>query len=145
MKALIQLLLVAAFLVTTASAQLGAPSVVVAGTYPQWTNAIVANSTYTTNAVIDCTRSRYVNLVWKAELSGAGTTANTLVVQQSVDNSNWATYQSYSMTPAGTTAVIVSTNLDVAAIPYLRVRSIANASANTGAITNYTVKVFQKN
>jgi hypothetical protein len=142
LKWLVAALLLAA--TVNLQAQLGAPSTVVQGGVGAWTNSIAANSTYTTNTLIDCTAKKDVAIQWAAELSGAGTTANTMVIQSSVDNSNWVTYVSLSMTPAGTTPVIVQTNLTVGAIPYLRVRSMANASANTGSITNYTVKVYNK-
>jgi len=146
MKTKFKLLIVGACLALAtmaAQAQLGQPSLIISSGTGAWTNYIAPSTTFTTNAVVDCTTKKDVFLQWKAELNGAGTTANTLTIQGSADGSNWFTYGLLPMTPAGTTAVTVGTNMSVGALPYLRVRSIANA-ANTGSITNYTVRVFQK-
>ncbi len=131
-----------------ALAQIGAGQyVVVSGTTSGAYAAITNNTTaYPTNAIIDCTRSGQTSVAisWKAELSDAGTTANTITIQESVDKQNWETLTAFTMTPAGTTAATVVTNLTVGASPYLRIYSIANANANTGYMTNYTVRAYVK-
>lgn len=118
----------------------------VSETYKAITNNTSCAFSY---AIIDCTKGENVCIQIVASLSGAGTTANTLTLQGSVDKSDWAsnvpiTVPSIAWTPAGTAAVITVTNIPVIGIPYLRVATIANANANTGAITNYSVKYFVK-
>jgi hypothetical protein len=145
----IKLAIIAAALIIAAvnsQAQLGAPTITVRSASTSGAYAAVTNNTtaYPTNAIIDCSGRKDVSLAFLSELSGAGTTANTVVIQQSVDRSNWATHTTFTATPAGTTPVLVVTNLAVGGIPYLRIYSIANANANTGYITNYTVKAFAK-
>lgn len=129
-----------------ASAQLGNPQVVVTSGTTSGAYAAITNNTtaYPTNAIIDCSGKKDVAIAFVSSLSGAGTTANTVTIQQSVDRSNWQTLTAFTATPAGTTAVTVVTNLTVGAVPYLRIYSIANANANTGFITNYTVKASAK-
>jgi hypothetical protein len=146
---IIKLIAIAAILaafVAPASAQLGTPATVVRSAVTSGSYAAITNNTtaYPTNAVVDATGKKDVAVAFTSALSGAGTTANTVVLQQSVDRSNWITHTTFTATPAGTTPVTVITNLAVGALPYLRVYSINNASANTGYITNYTVKVFVK-
>lgn len=122
------------------------PSTVVESGVTPGAYAAITNNTaaYPTNAIIYASSAKDVAVQWKAELSGAGTTANTLTIQQSVDGLDWQTVKAIAMTPAGTTPVTVVTNITVGATPYLRVYSIANASGNTGYVTNYTIKAFVK-
>lgn len=135
-----------AFVAVAASAQLGNPTtVVISGTTSGAYAAITNNTTaYPTNAIVDCSKGKDVTIAFVGALSGAGTTANTVTLQQSVDKSNWQTLTAFTVTPAGTASVPVVTNLTIGAAPYIRVYSIANANGNTGFITNYTVKAFVK-
>lgn len=106
---------------------------------------IVHNTTgIVTNGTAYCGSATYLTVQWYAELTGAGTTANTLTLQQSVDGNKWSTLTAFAMTPAGTTGVTVCTNITVGGIPYVRAYSIANANANTGDVTNCTVWLWVK-
>lgn len=120
-------------------------NIVVSGSSSGAYAAITNNtSAYPTNAIINAPQGKDVAIQFVSALSGAGTTANTVTIQESVDRENWMTLMAFTATPAGTTPVTVVTNLSIGAAPYLRVYSIANANANTGYITNYTVKVNVK-
>jgi Flp pilus assembly protein TadG len=140
-KLLSVLLVIVAFAVQSygqiGSVQSSVVSASTSGAYAAITNNTTA---YPTNAVIELGKATSVAIAFNSELSGAGTTANTVVLQQSVDRSHWITHTSFTVTPAGTTEATVVTNLSVGGLPFLRVYSIANANANTGYITNYTVK-----
>ena len=131
--------------VVSASAEIGQPQkVVTSGSGECWA-AITNNTTCTfTNAIIDCTQQKDVCFQWTAALSNSGTTANTVTIKESCDKQNWETLTAFTMTPAGTTPVTVVTNITVGAAPYLLVYSINNANANTGYITNQTIRVFLK-
>jgi hypothetical protein len=147
MKTILKLAVAAIALTAfTAQAQLGAPQVVVRSAVSSGAYAAITNNTiaYPTNAIVEAPTQKDAAIAFTSELSGAGTTANTVVIQESVDRSNWETILTFTATPAGTTPVTVVTNLPIGALPYLRVYSIANANANTGYITNYTVKVRVK-
>lgn len=131
---------------TLAQAQLGGGAVVVSSGLTSGAYAAVTNNTsaYPTNAIVDCSQQRDVSIQFTSALHDAGTTANTVVVQESVDKTNWETLLTFTATPAGTTPVTVVTNITVGASPFLRVYSIANANANTGHMTNYTIKAWVK-
>ena len=116
-------------------------SAATSGAYAAITNNTTA---YPTNAIISAPAGKDVAIQFVSALSGAGTTANTVTIQESVDRENWMTLMAFTATPAGTTPVVVVTNLTIGAAPYLRVYSIANANANTGYITNYTIKANVK-
>ena len=129
----------------SAFGQIGGSQTIVSSGSGEWFGAITNNTSCSaTNAIVDCTRQKDVLLVVKAQLSGAGTTANTVTVQQSLDRSNWTSLTAFTWTPAGATYVVTATNLTINAVPYIRVSSIANHTSNTGYITNYTVKAFVK-
>ena len=128
-----------------ASAQLGTPSTLITSGVNEAYAGITNNTSCAfTNAIIDLRGKTSVALGVKAALDAAGTTANTITVQQSIDRVNWTGMMTFTQTPAGTTPVITVTNLSVGGVPYIRVSAIANANANTGAITNYTVKYSAK-
>lgn len=131
---------------SVAQAQLGSPAVVVTGGTTSGAYAAITNNTsaYPTNAIVDMTGKKDVCFSFVSELSDAGTTANTVSIYESVDKQNWELLTAFTVTPAGTTAKTVVTNIAVGASPYLKVYSIANANANTGFITNYTIRVFTK-
>jgi hypothetical protein len=130
----------------SAAAQIGAGQyVVVSGTTSGAYAAITNNTTaYPTNAIVDCTSKKDVCFAFVSALSDAGTTANTVTIYQSVDKQSWQQLTAFTATPAGTTAVTVVTNIAVGAAPYLKVYSIANANANTGYMTNYTIRAYVK-
>jgi hypothetical protein len=138
----LSVLLVVVSLAAQSHGQIGSVQSSVVSASSSGAYAAITNNTtaYPTNAVIELGRAKDVSIAFTSELSGAGTTANTVVLQQSVDRSSWITHTTFTVTPAGTTAATVVTNLSVGGLPFLRVYSIANANANTGYITNYTVK-----
>lgn len=148
MKNLFAVLVVMAAMAVNSFAQLGNPNVLItSGTADSGeTYKAITNNTANlfTNAIVDVSRRSSVVFAFTGALTGAGTTANTITVQQSVDRRSWSTLLAFTVTPAGTTPVTVVTNVNIGAIPYVRVSSIANASANTGFITNFTVRVFTK-
>lgn len=134
-----------ALVATSALGQIGGSQQLVTSASGEWFGAITNNTSCTaTNAIVDCSRQKDVLLVFRGQLSGAGTTANTITVEQSVDRVNWGALTAFTVTPAGTTYKIVATNLTINAVPYIRVSEIANANANTGYLTNYTIKAFVK-
>lgn len=145
---LIKILIVFMVLMAAAAAQaqLGVPQLAVKSGTTSGAYAAITNNTsaYPTNAIIEVGKYQKCGIQLVAELSGAGTTANTVTIQQSLDRTNWVTHTAFTITPAGTTAGSVITNLDVSGIPYLRVYSIANANANTGYMTNYTIRAYPK-
>lgn len=143
-KSIVAVLVMVGLSCLQANAQLGNANTVVSSGVRESFAAITNNTSCTLTNVIGTSGATSACFAFKGELSGAGTTANTITIQQSVDRVNWATLTAFPVTPAGATAVTVVTNLNIGAIPYLRVSSIANANANTGYITNYTVKVFIK-
>jgi hypothetical protein len=109
-----------------------------------WTNSIEPSQTCTvTDSIIDVPRQKELCIQIKAELSDSGTTACGFTLQNSVDRSNWKNMAAVAWTPAGTSAVTTVTNFTVNATPYVRLNTIVNG-ANTGNITNYTVKIFSK-
>lgn len=132
--------------VITAQAQIGSPAVIVTSGSTSGAYAAITNNTtaYPTNAIVDCSGKKDVCFQFVSALSDAGTTANTVTTQMSVDKQNWVTHVLWGVTPAGTDSKVVVTNFAVGALPYLRVYSINNANANTGYITNYTIRVFTK-
>lgn len=140
----IGLIAVIAFTVT-ASAQLGTPPKLIASGSREAYAAITNNTSCSfTNAIIDATKGKDVYVWFSSELSGAGTTANTVTVQGSADKTTWVAYGAFTVTPAGTTRVVAGTNMAIGALPYVRVSAIANANGNTGFITNYSVTYLVK-
>jgi len=140
----------------TANAQIGAVQTVVKSlpvTVGEVYFHITNNTSCTlTNAIIDCTGGKDVAIQYTQELSGAGTTANTVTLQASTDRVNWSTAAdilggtttSFTITPAGTAVKTKVVNYTINGLNYLRVRTIANANANTGYTTNYFVVAFVK-
>jgi hypothetical protein len=136
----------------TATAQIGAPATIITSGTGEAYAAITNNTSCTfTNAIIDCTKGTYVCLQLKAELHTTGTTANSMTLQGSNDKVNWSSSgtppfpPAIAWTPASTTAVITVTNISVQGMAYLRIRTLANANANTDShMTNYTVKAWVK-
>jgi hypothetical protein len=102
--------------------------------YPQtWTYATPASATTNTTAVapvIDASQAHEFSLQVVGSLAGAGTTAVVYTVARSLDQTNWITAFTLSVTPAGTTPVTVATNVSAQAYPYWKVTQIANGSAN---------------
>lgn len=146
------LIILALSAAVTAQAQIGAWQttvksypVTVGETYFDITNNTACTFT---NAIIRCQGGKDVAIQLTCALSDDGTTDNTITFQASVDGVNWAstgiTTAAFVLTPAGTAVATLVTNINVKAVNYLRVLSIANANANTGYITNYTVTAFVK-
>lgn len=138
----------------TAQAQIGAVQTVVKS-YPVTVGEVyfdITNNTSCTlsSAIIDCTGGKDVAIQYTQELSGAGTTANTVTLQASTDRVNWSTAAeivsgtSFTITPAGTAVKTKVVQYTINGLNYLRVRTIANANANTGYTTNYSVVAFVK-
>ena len=129
----------------SAQAQIGGAQTPVYSSSGEWWAAITNNTVCaSTNSIIDCSRGKSLALSWTAELSAAGTTANTLVTELSGDRINWVAGPKISLTPAGTAATTALTNMTMDAYNWMRIRWITNASGNTGYVTNYTVKAYVK-
>lgn len=105
--------------------------------YPVYTltlvsNTVAAASTLTCTNVIPLTKYDEVALqftgVMNTNLSGVGTI--TLTFQQSLDKSNWFTFATWAFQSNAQTPVTVTTNINVGAIGYVKLLSIANACTN---------------
>lgn len=95
------------------------------------------------NAAIPAVKGKNLAIQVTGQLTGAGTTATTVLLDYSLDNSVWVNYPSgISLTPAGTTQTSTITNIDTGAIRFFRVRSVQIGSAN--ACTNLTIAYTQK-
>lgn len=111
-------------------------------------SATVANiSATTTNSsvglVIAATRGQSVAIQPRLQLSGAGTTAVTFVLDRSVDGVTWEpAFATFAVTPAGTAVVTAVSNQTLGSVGYLRINEIRNP--NSSAINNLTVKWAQK-
>jgi hypothetical protein len=101
-------------------------------------------STVTTNLatpqVIDCSAQQNVAIMLMFNQSGASTSNVVYTFERSVDRVNWDTATKYTITvpSTGTTRVNYGTNINVAGFRYLRLTSIANATALT-TMTNFGV------
>lgn len=122
----------------------GVPPGVIGGSWPGAYAAITNNTiAYPTNAYWYLPNAREVNVQVAASLSAAGSTPNGILIYESVDGVKWQMRYSFVWTPNGTTEVVFNTNL-VNIAPWVRVYSISNANANTGYVTNYSVKIGPK-
>jgi len=120
---------------TSASAQQYSPTAVTA------TNWVAAASTNTAvNADITVTKYDAVALQVVFALQGAGTTACTFAVHESIDGTTYddTAVQTLSVTPAGTDTVCGVLPISPGAVGYLRLKTIGNPNAN--AITNLVIK-----
>lgn len=128
-------MLLLALCIITATAQQYSPVTLISGT----TIAAQATSNYTHN--ITLTKAQDVAFQLSFQGAGAGTDNVTVTFKESVDGSTWSTTPTKTWVVAanGNTAVALTTNFTVNALGYLRVASIANASASV-AMTNLTVK-----
>jgi len=108
------------------------------------TNNIPATTTSNYNATIGLTKYGDAALTINFKLTGSGTENVITTVDQSVDGTNWETKAPFLWTNAanGTTLVSVTTNMNVGAVGYLRLKSINNGSAQ--AVTNLQFLVTVK-
>lgn len=72
---------------------------------------------------------RNVAFQFSYALAGSVTASNvTVVLEKSIDTTNWTTLDTIGLLSANTATVSYVTNYDVGAIPYLRVGRIINAN-----------------
>lgn len=98
------------------------------------TNAIPGVGTNSAN--LDWAMDLHANVALQcvASLANIGTSNITITVQQSVNRTNWHTAATMLLAGSGTNRVSYLTNLNVGAIPWMRVSTFVNA--NTAAV-NY--------
>lgn len=109
------------------------------------TNLIAAVTTNTVNtAAFTTTKVGEVAIGVSAKLTAAGTSVTLFTFQQSVDGT---TYDSPTftlpLTQAGTTTASASTNVNVGAYGYVRLRSIGNGDDDgvcSNIVVTYTIK-----
>jgi hypothetical protein len=128
-------LVVLALCTLTATAQQYSPVTLISGT----TIAATATSNYTHDVVL--TKASDVAFQLSFQGNGAGTDAVTVTFKESIDGTTWSTTPTKTWVVAanGNTAVALVTNFTVNAVGYIRLASIAVASADR-AMTNLTVK-----
>ena len=103
---------------------------------------VAALTTNTCNSVITLTKYDQVAIQPVFKLMGSGTTAVAFNFDWSGDSSNWVSYYTASVTPAGTASVTGIWSTNVGPVGYLRLSTIGNPNAN--AITNLNIKVITK-
>lgn len=129
---------------------LGAHAQQYATTTHTLTNTVAA---FTTNAAVSgaqilaftATKYQDVNVTIKTELTAAGTTVSDFKFVRSVDGANFETTPSIvmSIANAGTTSVIVSSNINLGAAGFLKLKTITNGDddgVETNIVVKYTVK-----
>jgi hypothetical protein len=131
--------LLAVFLTVSASAQqYGTTSVSV-------TNLIAAVSTNTVDTGA-FTATKYGEVVVRvsAKLTAAGTTVTLFTIQKGVDGTTYdGPTEVLSLTQAGTTTASVSSNVNMGAYGYVRIKSIGNGDDDgvcSNIVVSYTVK-----
>jgi hypothetical protein len=101
--------------------------------------AATATNTYGNQFRIDVPKAEYVDLYLSMALSGAGTSGVRFSLAQGADESTFETNNTYQfiLLGNGTTPVNLVTNINVGAIPYLKLMNVGNS--NAVAVTNITV------
>lgn len=103
-----------------------------------WTNRIVGSTAVTVGTRIDCRAGQKLALQFKGELTGAGTTVNTVALSRNVDGStNREVFATFGVTANGATAVNTNSLYDVGAIPFVYIEYITNHGTVT--LTNYSL------
>jgi hypothetical protein len=131
--------LLAVFLTGSASAQqYGTTSVSV-------TNLIAAVTTNTVNTgAFTATKYGEVVVQVSAKLTAAGTSVTLFTIQKGVDGTTYdGPTEVLSLTQAGTTTASVSSNVNMGAYGYVRIKSIGNGDDDgvcSNIVVSYTVK-----
>ena len=122
---------------TTVSAQTYSPQTVAQSPA---TLATLVTTNYATPPLIPCGKQQNVFLMFSFNQSAASTSNVVYSLSKSVDGLNFDTNNEITVTIAsqGTTRVNYGTNLNTGGAGYLRIDSIANATALT-TMTNYGV------
>lgn len=123
------------FLPVSASAQQYSP---VTLTATNWVPVTSTNSSV--NADITINKHDLVALQVAFALQGAGTTACTFAIHESLDGTTYddTAVQTLSVTPAGSTTVCGVLPISPGAVGYYRLKTIGNPNAS--AITNLVIK-----
>jgi hypothetical protein len=109
------------------------------------TNLIAAVSTNTVDTgAFTATKYGEVVVQVSAKLTAAGTTVTLFTIQKGVDGTTYdGPTETISLTQAGTTTVSVSSNVNMGAYGYVRIKSIGNGD-DDGVCTNIVVKYTVK-
>jgi len=144
MKKILSMLGLAAALLIGANAQAQTTDIQPAAGLTGGTNNIAAETTNTTaTAAFAVTRSTVAGLTLSLKLTGSGTTPVVVMLDSSLDGSNWKdNTHAVTVTPAGTAVVSNYTNFTVGAVAFFRVGERQNANAT--AVTNLTLTVTSK-
>ena len=134
----ILLVLAAAF---TASAAL--ETTVMDGSSSNQFTYVAAATTNTPLAVLNCVNSRYVALQALFQCTGDNSSNVTFRFDRSIDGINWHTnILAWAVPAQGAAPAAAITNLDVGAVPFLRVSAVENPGP--AAVTNLLLRVFEK-
>ena len=109
------------------------------------TNLIAAVSTNTVDTgAFTATKYGEVVVQVSAKLTAAGTTVTLFTIQKGVDGTTYdGPTETISLTQAGTTTASVSSNVNMGAYGYLRIKSIGNGDDDgvcSNIVVRYTVK-----
>jgi len=108
-----------------------------------FTNSFAAGSTNTLNLEIETTRCSAISLQLTHALVGVGNSNVVATFQQTVDGTNWHALATMSSTSTGTATASYLTNLNIGAIPKIRLSTIVNPNSN--AISSLLLWVSRKN
>jgi hypothetical protein len=133
----------------------GTNNVSAASTNTYYYNVIVTNvvagvsTNYVTNVVNQASwvvkDARTISIQPTFALNAAGTTAVPITFDNSVDGASWNKgVTNMSITPAGATYVTGILTLDTGGVMFWRVGTVADLTANTGAITNLAVAIGKR-
>lgn len=132
-----------------AKAQIGlGTSATVFNTETATTSQLVTNKLIATtiaalcDVTMDVGRAANMGLQWRFQDVAANTHDFVMVLQKSVDGSNWQTLDTFTVAFAGTAYVNFVTNVPVLGYPYVRVHTLTPATDSVA--TNCSVRVYMK-
>lgn len=138
---LVAAIVAAATIVPEAKAQLGNPQAVFKTS--NLTLNVLTNGVNVTNVFTLPPTAKEVGLEWVFQMSAAGTSNLTTVVEKSITGNAWQTLATVTLAGNGTTPVPFVTNLTVNAIQKIRLRTSTDSISGV-VVTNATISAVGK-